>query len=86
MEDIKSKNSLIEDKMIECLERMDETENILAKKRDEFLQLSDHIIENKRHAKDEEGKPPIPQVERELLIRVDKVLAFSHAPHSDAEE
>jgi hypothetical protein len=34
----------------------------------------------------EEDKPPLPQVERELLVRVDKIIAFSHAPHSDVEE
>jgi uncharacterized protein len=33
-----------------------------------------------------EGKDPSPQVERRLLIRVEKVIAFSHAPHSDLEE
>ncbi len=27
-----------------------------------------------------------PQVERELVIRVDRVLAFSQTPHSDVEE
>lgn len=30
--------------------------------------------------------PPIPQVENRLLIHVNKILAFSHAPHSDLEE
>ncbi len=34
----------------------------------------------------EEDKPPLPQVERELLVRVNKIIAFSHAPHSDVEE
>ena len=34
---------------------------------------------------DAELKAPMPQVERELLVRVDKVLAFSHAPHSDLD-
>jgi hypothetical protein len=28
----------------------------------------------------------IPQVERQLIIRPEKVLAFQHAPHSDLEE
>ena len=28
----------------------------------------------------------IPQVKNRLLVRVDKVIAFSHAPHSDLEE
>ena len=34
----------------------------------------------------EEKKPPPPQVERELVVRVEKVIAFSRAPHSDLEE
>jgi len=28
----------------------------------------------------------MPQVENRLLVRVNKVIAFSHAPHSDLEE
>ena len=34
---------------------------------------------------DSELKTPLPQVERELLVQVDRVLAFSHAPHNDLE-
>ncbi|MFB0536545.1 MAG: pyridoxamine 5'-phosphate oxidase family protein [Anaerolineae bacterium] len=34
----------------------------------------------------EEDKPPLPQLERELLVRVDEILAFSHAPHGDVAE
>ena len=30
-----------------------------------------------------ESKFPLPQVERQLLVRVDKILDFKHAPHSD---
>ncbi len=29
---------------------------------------------------------PIPQVERALLVRVEKIIDFTHAPHSDLEE
>jgi len=29
---------------------------------------------------------PPPQVERRLLVRVEKTVRFSHAPHSDVEE
>jgi hypothetical protein len=32
------------------------------------------------------SRQPLPQVEWRLTVRVDKVLAFSHAPHSDVEE
>jgi hypothetical protein len=31
-------------------------------------------------------KPPLPQVERKILIQVDKVIHFTHAPHSDVED
>ncbi len=34
----------------------------------------------------EEMVEPMPQVERRLILRPDKVLGFSHAPHSDLEE
>jgi len=33
-----------------------------------------------------EGSDTVPHVERRLLVRVDKVVRFSHAPHSDVEE
>jgi len=33
-----------------------------------------------------ESPSPLPQVERQLLVRVDKIIDFKHAPHSDREE
>jgi uncharacterized protein len=48
IEDVKSKNSSIEDIMIECLDRIDEAEAIIATKKDEYLQLSDHIKSEKQ--------------------------------------
>jgi hypothetical protein len=33
-----------------------------------------------------ESTGPSPQVERKLFVKVDKVMGFSHAPHSDLEE
>jgi len=33
-----------------------------------------------------EGEPPLPQVQRRLLIRVDKIMDFKLRPHSDVEE
>jgi hypothetical protein len=33
-----------------------------------------------------EEKPPLPQVEREMVVRVDKIIDFKIAPHSDVEE
>lgn len=38
------------------------------------------------HAPELDGSSPSPQVERQLLVRLDKVFSFSHAPHSDVEE
>ena len=34
----------------------------------------------------EENTPSLPQVERKLIVRVDRVIDFRHAPHSDLEE
>ncbi len=33
-----------------------------------------------------EGKTPVPQVERQLLVHIDRVLEFKRAPHADVEE
>ena len=33
-----------------------------------------------------EGKHPIPQIEKQLLIRVKKIMEFSLKPHTDIEE
>ncbi len=35
---------------------------------------------------DTPGESAFPQVERRVLVRVEKVIRFSHAPHSDLEE
>ncbi|MGA8179447.1 MAG: C4-type zinc ribbon domain-containing protein [Desulfobacterales bacterium] len=43
IEDIKAKNSLIEDSMLECLDRMDEIGTVIVNKKDEYSQLSDRI-------------------------------------------
>lgn len=32
-----------------------------------------------------EKSAPMPQIERKLVVRVERVLSFSHAPHSDLE-
>ena len=55
IEDVNSKNSSIEDKMIECLERMDQTEEIIAKKKDEYLLFSDRIKSEKENIEREAG-------------------------------
>lgn len=33
-----------------------------------------------------DGKASVPQVQRQLLIHIDRVLDFKRAPHTDAEE
>ena len=33
-----------------------------------------------------ESKTPVPQVERQLLIHIDRVFEFKRAPHTDVEE
>lgn len=38
------------------------------------------------YAPERESSTPSPQVERQLIVRVNKTLAFSFAPHSDMEE
>jgi uncharacterized protein len=43
IEDVKSINSSIEDQMIECLDRIDETEKIIVQKKAEYLQFVDRI-------------------------------------------
>ena len=38
------------------------------------------------YAPDLESEPPLPQVERRLLIKVQKIADFKLGPHSDAED
>ncbi len=33
-----------------------------------------------------EGKAPVPQVERQLIVHIDRVIEFKRAPHTDVEE
>ena len=33
----------------------------------------------------DKGKSPLPQVKRKLLVRIDKIMPFKLAPHSDIE-
>lgn len=54
IEDAKTKNSKIEDDMIECLDRIDEIEESIASKKDEYLELSEHIGNEKGHINQEE--------------------------------
>jgi len=38
------------------------------------------------YAREPRDLSQIPQVQRQLIIRAEKVIAFQHAPHSDLEE
>jgi hypothetical protein len=38
------------------------------------------------YAPELEGAHPIPQVEKELLVKVEKIIEFKLAPHTDLEE
>ena len=38
------------------------------------------------YSPEKESKTPLPQTERTLQVRIDRVYAFSQAPHSDEEE
>ena len=53
IEEEKAKNSKIEDKMIECLDRMDEIEKNIAKKKDEYVQVSHSGMNEKEKIKQE---------------------------------
>jgi uncharacterized protein len=46
---------------------------------EEQAMMNGYSAETEKHA-------PLPQVERKLVVRVAKILAFSHAPHSDVAE
>jgi hypothetical protein len=34
---------------------------------------------------EEEKGPPLPRIKRQLTMRVEKIIDFRHAPHSDKE-
>jgi len=48
IEDQKSKNSIIEDQMLECLDRLDEVEKIIAKKKQDHIELSEQLKSEKK--------------------------------------
>jgi predicted nucleic acid-binding Zn-ribbon protein len=53
IEEEKTKNSKIEDKMIECLDRMDEIEKNIAKQKDEYVRVSHSVMNEKEKIKQE---------------------------------
>jgi len=54
IEDAKTKNSKVEDDMIECLDRIDEIEESIESKKNEYLKLSECIGDAKKHINQEE--------------------------------
>ena len=51
----------------------------------EVDKIEEHSMMNGYLPIAEQGSP-MPQVERKLLVKVDKIITFTHAPHSDLEE
>lgn len=50
----------------------------------EVEQVEDVAVLN-GYAPELEQRPVLPQVERKLIVRVERAMAFTHAPHSDLE-
>jgi len=67
IEEEKAKNSEIEDKMIECLDHMDETEKIIAMKKNEYLQLSHSVMNEKGIIKQEseQGRTKLSKLDKD---------------------
>jgi predicted nucleic acid-binding Zn-ribbon protein len=67
IEEEKAKNSKIEDKMIECLDRMDEIEKNIAKKKDEYVQVSHSVMNEKEKIKQEseQGKLKLSKLDKD---------------------
>ena len=67
IEEEKAKNSKIEDKMIECLDRMDEIEKNIAKKKDEYVQVSHSVMNEKEKIKQEseQGKIKLSKLDKD---------------------
>ena len=67
IEEEKAKNSKIEDKMIECLDRMDEIEKNIAKKKDEYIQVSHSVMNEKEKIKQEseQGKLKLSKLDKD---------------------
>jgi len=65
IEEVKAKNSRIEDEMIECLELTEKTEETISLKMDELVQLVDQVKLEKENIKQEmaEGKEKFARLE-----------------------
>jgi len=67
IEEVKAKNSIIEDEMIECLELTEKTEKSISLKMDELVQLVDQVKLEKENIKQEmaEGKEKFARLEND---------------------
>ncbi len=67
IEDIQNKNSLIEDEMITCLDRMDDAEKVISLKKEEFATVKDDVsIEKESIAREtEQNKKRLAELEAE---------------------
>ena len=65
IEELKTNDSQIEDKMLECLDGMDEAEKVIAAKKDEYLQISEQLNNEKKiiDKEAEEGKKRLVELE-----------------------
>ena len=68
IEELEAKNSQIEDDMLECLDSIDEAENGIATKRDEYLRTSDRISLEKEIVRQEteQGEKKLARLNEEL--------------------
>lgn len=51
IDDLKAKNSQLEDEMIACLSQIEDAEKSIASKKDEYLQLKNHVVTEKQTIK-----------------------------------
>ncbi|UCD90499.1 MAG: hypothetical protein JSW04_03395 [Desulfobacterales bacterium] len=67
IEDVRVRNSKVEDEMIECLDNMDEAEKEVVSKKDEYLHVSARIISEKKDIMKaaEQGKERLAELEND---------------------
>jgi predicted nucleic acid-binding Zn-ribbon protein len=79
IEDIQNKNSLVEDEMITCLERMDDAEKVISLKKEEFVTVKDYVgIEKESIAREtDQNKKRLAELEakwKEITAEIDSEL------------
>jgi hypothetical protein len=75
IEDVKAKNSDIEDEMIECLDRMEYVEKVIITKKDEYTQLKNQVDNEKENIiqKAEESKKKLEKLNAEMDVVTRKI-------------